>query len=357
MSGFGLPLSYMGYDAGVTGLGLYKVSSTDIISNRLIQVAASYGGLELLPYGTYTVRAADCPIAIPAGFIFKSGQQWGLPFGGSTLSPNSVINASSVVSGDVFQVSGTTTVGAIFQGVSIVGNTSGGLIHFGGGQRDCRLEDVYLYNASTSTLSAGLLTDTALVNANGEDNHFYRVSSYGGYAGIMIGVGDQSQKVNNCDWHSITTGGGQYGIYQNEGGHHDFRQWYDRSNPAVACYYIASGNAYLHGGEHQNTSTQAANLSVAGGFLQIDGSVTQSTGQVNTVTVTGGELSVENGSQINGAQTWSVTGGKVLFARGVLNAGSNLTVTGTTPAVIYYPTVPMSGTPTHTGYGGTWTSY
>ena len=232
-----------------------------------------------------------------------------------------------------------------FNGLALLGTTSGNLIHWGGGVHDSGGRDCWFRNTSTSagsgptTAAACWSNDSGLVNNSSEDNDWTNTYFDGGYNGIIIGANysGSQQRANDSVMYNCRTFGGQYGVYHNAGGQWSWVNWYDRSSPAVAAYYVsanASGAVSFFGGEVQVTgSSNGYNFSVNGGYVSLYDYLNTIVSSAPGVQVTGGTLNLVTGRAASAGTPLIVTGGIVNI--GAQYDASNFTLTSGTGGTVY----------------------
>lgn len=206
----------------------------------------------------------------------------------STGSPADGIQVYASVPG------GPQTQGIIFRNCVIVGANSSAVVHFGGGQRRCGLVDCLVYNTASTAGAYGVITDTALSNNNSEDMIFSFTGGggiAGAYAAVGIGIADQTQHANDTLWTDLPTAGGTYSVVANNGGNHNFINYYDRSAPTTATVWNHGGALYFRGGEDLNSGTGVAHLlDVSGATTVIENRTLTRGGGTADVTISNGQF-------------------------------------------------------------------
>lgn len=322
-------------------------------------VTAGFKGWYLDPRYIYT---AVGPIALATGFTIRSDMNYGLGYNSlaSPGTPGAYVSFTNST-GDGFQLynqtAGLPAGGNAIQliNLNVLGNTTGTLVHIGGGARKCLVSGCYVWNANTTAGSYALILDTALSGtaANAEDNMVFNSAFFGGYAAIGIGIADNVQKPNNNTFFEVQTGGGTYGVNHTEGNGIVWWNWYDRSNEPTASYYNHGAIVTFIGGEAQNGAGLIYSQDAAACNCRVY--------SVNWTVVVAG---VGTGTGL------SVTNGTFYFSSGVANTstvltqaspaqvfqdvgfnGNNLTVSGTGMYYIAQPA--LFGIPTFSSWTGT----
>lgn len=192
---------------------------------------------------------------------------------------------------------------------------------------------------SVQLATFAVINDTALSANNGEDNIFSFTGGggmAGAFAALGIGIADTSGSANDTWYYGLRTSGGQYSIVKFSAGNHTFKEWYDRSNAAVASvWHHGGGRMTFYGGEHQNT-TGLAHL--------IDGTntqtvletlmITQSGAATTTCQVSSGSLIFRGACGFNGAQTIAVSGTGIVDMSDPATGASPATISGSSGTLL-----------------------
>lgn len=246
------------------------------------------------------------------------------------------------------------TQGVIFRNCAFVGSNTNAVMHFGGGQRRCRMEDCFVYNTNASAGAYALVMDTQLSNNNSENNQFTRCDFAGAYAAIGLGINNQTQNTNDTLWTDIATSGGTYGTNITGGGQHTFLNYYDRSNPSSAIINASGGNVLLIGGEDRNTNGPLYRIS-GGQIVVYDKLLTYSSGApANGVAcvISAGLFCYKGRNKAGGAFQISGTG-VVDFSDQSMDAGGGWAVTGSAGTLAVAAAYVTNSGPNVSGWTGT----
>lgn len=330
----------------------HGVSARDFQKKRSLENVLTYGAdptgsaSVLTPFANAIAAAAaagtDSSVLIPAGLyngagwviknvsnFYVEGRQIGSIGWGANASHDtgSQINTGSGTDGVQIYSDGTAeTQGVWFKALSFVGSNTNAVVHYGGRQRRCGGEDVYIQNTNAATGAYAMILDAGLVNFNSENQIFHRYSLVGAYAALGISTSSgASWKANDTDWYDLVTAStGPYSVINNDGSNHNFYNFYDRSSPSIATVWNQNGILYFHGGEDLNNAAGGATHLVASGGVTIlhDRAVTDTGGQ--TTLVVQGRLIMEGRCRASGIA--NVTG--TLDITDPRLSISNLTITG-----------------------------
>lgn len=321
-------------------------------------IAAGYQGIYL--DARFVWNAAGLVLQDIQNFTIESRMTGSIGYNATiTYDTNGYVQTGSGADGiQIFGTVGAGASGITFRGVSLVGSNTNAVLHAGGRHRRMHVENCFIYNTNNAVGAYGLIDDTQLNNANGEDNTLLGCSIAGAYAAIGIGINDQAQHVNDSVWADITTSGGVYAIVMNNGGNHQFINYYDRSHSTTATVYNHGGHIIFIGGENGNDGT-------TGGITYLQDSANANTvlrdatitagasSPSNILNLSSGNFSLLGKMRSNNACTLNVTGGTLYLADPASGLG-NVTVSGSGGAVWITnsymgagnaPTITWSGTP------------
>lgn len=296
-------------------------------------ITAGYSGLFLDP--RFIWDFSGLAITGVSNFTIESRMGGSIGWLGNVSHGPGFVKTSTGSPADGVQVfaspTSTTTQGVIFRGLAFVGANSSAVVHFGGGQRKCGMEDCFIQNTSSATGAYGLVYDAVLGTAvNSENNYFSHCSIAGAYAAVGLGIGDVSQHGNDTIWTDLTTAGGTYSLVADAGSNHSFHNYYDRSSPTTATVWNHGANLYFYGGEDQNSSTAGVSHlldNASSVTVLVNRLVTQVTA-TNIVTISAGSL-VARGRNRWSAGTIGLTGSGNVDISDPAGSYAGMTISGT----------------------------
>jgi hypothetical protein len=199
----------------------------------------------------------------------------------------------------------------------------------------------------------GLVTDTAIQDFNSENSDFSLLRVAGGNCAVGIGINDQTQKSNDCLWTGLKTAAGLVALVAVEGANHQFKNYYDRSSPALctvanhgAALIFDGGEAYNPtGGPHELLNTSSAATSYVNRLLTAGTST-------NQIVNAGGRFRLTGRGVLNG--TCPMTSSASLGVADPVSSVNGLTVTGSSGTLLVSGQY-VAGTsgPTVSGWSGT----
>ncbi len=274
----------------------------------------------------------------------------------STFTGTGTLNVASAASfataGNV--VVATSTVMATIEYTGKTGTTLTGCKTLGGA-------GTLSTGGTVGQAAFGLVTDTAIQDFNSENSDFSLLRVAGGNCAVGIGINDQTQKSNDCLWTGLKTAAGLVAMVAVEGANHQFKNYYDRSSPALctvanhgATLIFDGGEAFNpSGGPHELLNTSSAATSYVNRLLTAGTST-------NQIVNAGGRFRLTGRGVLNG--TCAMSASASLGIADPVSTVSGLTVTGTSGSVyqsgqyVAANTAAnlggFSGTPVHTS---TWT--
>lgn len=307
--------------------GLLYLSGGGTITNTTIAnaIASGYTGLFLDPRSVWQMGGCQFTASTP-GFTIESRMFGGIGYGGAIYyNTGGYIGTGSGTDG--IQVSGQGCTGVVFKNCVFVGSNTNAVIHFGGGQRRCKIDNCLVYNTSTAAGAYAFITDSQITNTNSEDNQFCFSDFAGGYAAIGIGINDVTQHSNDCQWTDVATWGGTYSVVGSAGSNHLFTNYYDRTPLAqthTATVLCQGSTLAFIGGEDLNPSGGLCYWITSGNLTIISRLI--SAGGVATFQSDGGNTYFRARTRINGPLV--INGGVVDFNDTGVVAGSSFVISG-----------------------------
>lgn len=333
------------------GLQLRTGGGTITTSNITAAQTAGYTGMFLDPTAVW--HLGGVVFNGIQNFTIESRMIGSIGWNGGVVVPSGYIDTGSGQDGiQVYAATpggATATQGIIFRNCVFQGSNTRAVIHFGGGQRKCGLVDCLVNNTNSAAGAYAVVHDTALSDNNGEDNIFSFTGGgglAGAYAALGIGIGDQTQHVNDTWYYGLVTHGGTYSINHAIGGNHTFHEFYDRSNPSTATVLNSGGGRMtFRGGEHQNSTGLSFQQTGSGNIIVDTGAITQTGAATTTVNISAGNFIMRGACTVNSAQTWALSGSGVIDLTDPAIVAASATISGSAGTLMLAGNYPGVGSP------------
>lgn len=156
-----------------TNPGLMTVTGGTPLSSALIASAQAEGfpGIFLDP--RYVTPIEDPPLVYngDTNFAIESAMSGSIGYSGEIFEPGGYIDTGSSADGiQVYATSSTATAGIVFRNVAFVGQNSNAMIHFGGRQRGCTMQNCFALNKLGFSATFAGTTGTELSSFTGSQS-------------------------------------------------------------------------------------------------------------------------------------------------------------------------------------------